>query len=283
MKRYKIIHKTQYQFTGLVQLLPHTLRLRPRESHDLRIESSLLTITPTALLRWQSDVEGNSIAVANFTGNNDELTIISETIIQKYDQTPYDFLVADYAVQYPFNYTLEEKIQLSPYLLKPILKNSFALDPLIAKAWHKGDAVQSFSLLLNLNRVIHLSLTYKIREEPGVQSPEQSLLLGTGSCRDFAYLFMCAAQTLGFAARFVSGYIDAHAVSSEGGSTHAWVEIFLPGAGWKGFDPTVGTITGIEHIAVAVARLPELAPPIAGAFVGAPGAKMNVSVWVEAV
>ena len=118
MKRYKILHQTSFEFPEQVQLLPHTLRLRPREGHELRIENFLLDISPNATLRWHRDVEGNSIATASFRDKVQTLTVNTETIIQKYDQGPYDFLVADYAVDYPFNYKNEDQLLLSPYTKK---------------------------------------------------------------------------------------------------------------------------------------------------------------------
>lgn len=283
MKRYKIFHQTNYLFANPVQLLPHTLRLRPRESHDLRIEKSSLDITPDATLRWHRDVEGNSVATASFIRNTRYLRIDSEVIIQQYAQAPYDFLVADYAVDYPFQYTLEDQIQLSPYLLQAKLFDETSLNKLLAGVWQPGEIIQSFALLMRLNQVIHQSLQYRIREEPGVQSPAESLACGSGSCRDSAYLFMSAAQKLGFATRFVTGYVNSNSLTSESGSTHAWAEIFIPGAGWKGFDPTANSLVGVDHIAVAVARLPESVPPVSGSFLGAPGAEMTVSVWVTAL
>ena len=123
----------------------------------------------------------------------------------------------------------------------------------------------------------HLSAT----RAPGVQTPTETLLYGTGSCRDSAYLFMEAARRLGFASRFVSGYLHSPPSSANFGATHAWAEVFLPGAGWKGFDPTIGEVVGTNHIAVAVARMPESVPPVAGSFVGPPGASLDVGVWVS--
>jgi transglutaminase-like putative cysteine protease len=135
-------------------------------------------------------------------------------------------------------------------------------------------------LLQRLSAHIHQTLSYRLREEPGVQIAAETLSYGTGSCRDFAYLLMEAARYLGLASRFVSGYLHAPPSPVNFGATHAWAEVYLPGAGWKGFDPTIGEIVGTNHIAVAVARLPESVPPIAGSFVGIPGANLNVGVWV---
>ncbi|MCB1669166.1 MAG: transglutaminase family protein [Porticoccaceae bacterium] len=286
MKRYKILHETLYNFSGSVQLLPHTLRLRPREGHELRIESSALDIFPAATLRWHRDVEGNSVATATFNGSTQNLTIKSEIIIQQYDQTPHDFLVADYAVDYPFSYIDEDKVLLSPYMQSTDTAETNLLTSWIHDIWQPDEKIQTFALLLRLNQRIYQTLTYRRREEEGVQSVEQTLSLGSGSCRDSACLFMAAARQLGFAARFVSGYIYSDATTNplgQSGSTHAWAEVLIPGAGWKGFDPTIGNIVGAEHITVAVARLPESVPPIAGSFHGPSGTKMVVNVWVTAM
>ena len=150
----------------------------------------------------------------------------------------------------------------------------------VASLWQPGEAIQSYTLLQRLSSRIQQNLRYQIREEPGVQSATDTLELGSGSCRDFANLFMQAARHLGLAARFVSGYLHAEPSSANYGSTHAWAEVFLPGAGWKGFDPTIGALVGTDHFAVAVARLPESVPPIAGSFIGLPGSTMDVGVWV---
>lgn len=280
MKRYKILHETSYSFSGPVQLLPHTLRLRPREGHELRIESSTLDIAPQATLRWQRDVEGNSVATATFNGTTQSLIIKSEIIIQQYDQAPHDFLVADYAVDYPFRYNDEDQVLLSPYMNQPVSAESSILADWVSRVWQSNETIQTFSLLLRLNQHIYQALSYRRREEEGVQTPEQTLSFGSGSCRDSACLFMAAARQLGFAARFVSGYIYSDSTIIQSGSTHAWAEVFIPGAGWKGFDSTIGNIVGAEHIAVAVARLPESVPPIAGSFLGVPGTNMTVHVWV---
>lgn len=283
MKRYKIVHETQYNFSGLVQLQPHTLRLRPREGHELLIESSRLDISPLPILRWHRDVEGNSVATARFNGTTQILKIQSEIIIRQYDQTPHDFLVADYAVDYPFRYDDEDEVLLGPYMSSPYTAETSVLTNWIDDIWRPGEKIQTFALLLRLNQRIYQTLTYQKREEEGVQSAEQTLSLCSGSCRDSACLFMAAARKLGFAARFVSGYIYSGPTTNsldQTGSTHAWAEVFIPGAGWKGFDPTIGNIVGADHITVAVARLPESVPPISGSFHGPSGANMVVDVWV---
>lgn len=283
MRRYKIVHETSYFFSNAVELYPHTLRLRPREGHELRIENSTLTISPPATLRWHRDVEENSVATASFLQPTQNLEIKSEVIVLQYNQAPFDFLVSEHAVDFPFSYSEEEKFMLAPYMNQYPQTASLEVRIWVDTLWHSGQSIQTFALLLELNKHINRFLSYRIREEEGVQSAEQTLQIGTGSCRDAANLFLVAARQLGFASRFVSGYLHSEplpAQTDQTGSTHAWAEVFIPGAGWKGFDPTIGMIAGPEHIAVAVSRLPESVPPIAGTFSGEPGSIMNVDVRV---
>lgn len=280
MQRYKILHRTYYNFSGMVTLGPHTLRLRPREDHELRIESSLLKITPSATLRWHRDVEDNSVAVASFNTLTNQLIIESEVVIQQYNLAPLDFLLADYAVNYPFAYTPEDWTVLASYAGRSEQSSSDLLTDWLANLWYSHEQLQTYSLLQRITARIQQTVSYQTREEAGVQSASETLTLGTGSCRDLANLFIESVRHLGFASRFVSGYLHAEPSFYNFGSTHAWAEVFLPGAGWKGFDPTIGEIVGTDHIAVAVARSPELVPPVEGSFVGPVGTSLDVGVWV---
>ena len=282
MQRYKILHRTYYNYPAAVQLGPHTLRLRPREGHELRIESSALEINPPASLRWRRDVEDNSVALASFEAPTRQLKIESEVIIQQYNVAPLDFLVADYAIHYPFIYQPEDRAVLSPYIEIAGHGPSAPLTQWLAAIWQAGEPIQTYALLQRLSEHIQQTLSYQRREEPGVQTPEQTLALGSGSCRDYACLFIEAARYLGLAARFVSGYLHVPPSSVNYGATHAWAEVFLPGPGWKGFDPTTGELVGSDHIPVAVARLPEAVPPVAGSFTGAAQSSLEVGVWVTA-
>lgn len=281
MQRYKIIHRTYYNYSANVTLSPHSLLLRPREDYELRIESFSLKITPDASLLWHRDVEGNSVAIATFNLPASQLLIESEVIIQQYNEFPLDFLVSDYALLYPFTYQNEEALLLSHYRSLPDNETIRIVNKWIESFWHPGERIQTYTLLQQIAEYMHRTLTYQVREEEGVQSAILTLQYGTGSCRDFAFLFMEAVRCMGLAARFVSGYLYAPLVATEIGSTHAWAEVYLPGAGWKGFDPTLGTIVGSDHIAVAVARLPEAVPPVAGSFVGQAESTLDVGVWVS--
>ena len=281
MRRLKILHRTYYNFSGSVQLQPHRLLLRPREGPGLHIEAAALDIAPAARIRWHRDAYDNSVAVATFSAPTAQLAIISECIVQQFDERPLDFLVEDFAVNYPFDYDAAAVEVLGPYLRPPPPAEQAALAPWLQQYWRAGEPVQTYGLLARLCAGIHGSFTYQIREQPGVQSAMQTLSRGIGSCRDFANLFMEAARALGLAARFVSGYLDAPFADGSSGSTHAWTEIYLPGAGWKGFDPTIGEIAGSRHIAVAVAHVPEVVSPVTGTFLGPAGSDLDVGVWVS--
>lgn len=283
MQRLGISHLTEYTYASPVTLGPHQLMLRPREGHDVRLESSKLDISPAATIKWHRDVFDNSVAVATFTDSADRLTIASEVAIEHYEEAPLDFRVADYAVNYPFLYSAEERVDLLPYQQLAYPNDHDALRDWTEALGTAQTPVETYALLDRMNRAIRGQLTYAVREEPGVQTPSQSLAMRRGSCRDYAALFVEACRYLGLASRFVSGYL--HAPSTEEGSaaTHAWAEVYLPGPGWKGFDPTSGEVTATNHIAVAVARHPETVPPVAGTFTGPAGvtSTMRVDVRVQ--
>ncbi len=281
MKRYKIIHRTYYNYSNRVTLGTHHLLLRPRENHELRIESFVLKCTPEAKIFWHRDVEENSVAIANFDQPTQNLLIESEVIIQQYNENPLDFMVADYAIYYPFQYQSSDRFLLSPYMVLPDEETRVLLNDWIFNIWRTGEVIQTYTLLQKLATFIHHTFSYTVREEPGVQTAKETLSLGSGSCRDFALLFMEAVKCLGLASRFVSGYLHAPLMSAQVGSTHAWTEVYIPGGGWKGFDPTVGDIVGTDHIPVAVSRLAESVPPIAGSFIGSADSDMDVGVWVS--
>lgn len=280
MERFKIIHRTYYNYSDNVDLGTHNLLLRPRENHELRIESFTLNITPKAKVLWHLDVEDNSVAIATFTTPTQQLFVESEVIIQHYNESPLDFIVSDYAINYPFKYLLNDNFILSSYMVLPNEETRTLLNNWIYNVYKYNEKIQTYTLLQKLTTYIFKNFTYKVREEAGVQTAKQTLDYGSGSCRDFAFLFMEAVKCLGLATRFVSGYLYAPLMSHEVGSTHAWAEVYVPGGGWIGFDPTTGNIVGADHIAVAVSRLPDNVPPIAGSFVGVSGSSLSVGVWV---
>jgi transglutaminase-like putative cysteine protease len=279
MQRLKIRHVTDYSFSQEVNPGPHRLMLRPRAGHDIRIESSTLNITPSHTMKWQRDLYGNSEAWISFFGPTSALHFESEIILQHYESAPLDFLVQPQAVLFPFAIDPNERIALIPFLTLCFPNDCIKIRDWLAQFWQPGQIVETYVLLDRINKNIAQTLTYRMREEPGVQRPSETLARGSGSCRDFATLFMEAARYFGLPARFVSGYLHCPQSVIGHGSTHAWCEVYLPGAGWKSFDSTSGLVVGDTHIAVAVSRHPEDIPPVSGSFIG-PGGTQS-SMWVE--
>ena len=282
MQRLRIKHLTTYEYSNVVEFLPHKLLLRPREGHDIRIESSRLEITPSHKIKWHRDVNDNCVAVVNFLEPDTRVSFLSEVTIEHYEESPLDFIIEPSAVNFPFHYDATEGTDLMPYQMSVFPKDTPILREWINRFWRLGQSLETYVLLDRINKAISAQIEYRVREEPGVQSPEKTLTQKTGSCRDMATLFIETCRQIGLAVRFVSGYLHAPISQAGYGSTHAWSEIYLPGAGWKGFDSTSGEVVGSQHIAVAVSRHPEAVPPIAGAFLGildkTPVMKVNIEV-----
>lgn len=280
MQRLEIAHTTTYRYATPVQLGTHRLLIRPREGHDVRIDSSTLDITPAHTIKWHRDVYDNSVGVVSFVEPASALHIESTVRIEHYENAPLDFIVAGHAVNFPFQYGPEERIDLLPYQMPVFAWEDGAVGAWVSRFWIPGQVQETYVLLDAMNRAIPAQLGYVMREEPGVQSPAETLRLAQGSCRDFAAFFIEACRYLGLAARFVSGYLHTPADAPVHGSTHAWSEVYLPGAGWKGFDSTTGELTGSHHIAVAVSRHPASVPPVSGTYRGDPGAPPSLEVDV---
>ncbi len=281
MKRLRISHTTEYFYRSMVTFGTHRALLRPREGHDVHIESSRLEIEPAADVRWLRDIHGNSITMITFKAPGNRLRLFSEVVVQHYDHNPVDFLIDPTAFHFPFQYAADEQTDLIPYQMCSYPADTAELDLWLDVIYRPGQLIPTFDLLSLLNTRIHNSFRYAPREKPGLQSPARTLALGSGSCRDYAVLLMEAARHWGFGARFVTGYVQL----SEGqhGSTHAWTEIYIPGAGWRGFDPTNNKLAGTDHVSVAVARDPEKASPLAGKWKGLPNAFDRMVVNVEVV
>jgi transglutaminase-like putative cysteine protease len=282
VRRIQIQHLTRYHYAETVTLLPHTLHLRPREGHDIRVQSSRLQISPEFRIRWKRDVYGNSVAVVDFLRPAGDLVISSEVVVEHYEEDPLEFVLEEGARQYPFQYDSAEQIDLAPYQ-----RAIFPQDQAVVKAWiadvcKSGTSADTIALLTSVNTKIANRLEYLVREEPGVQTPAQTVSTGKGSCRDFATLFIEICRHCGLASRFISGYVLNEAVAQGHTATHAWAEVYLPGSGWRGFDSTSGLVVGGDHIAVAVHRHPEAIPPVAGSFVGSANARPELTVEVRA-
>jgi transglutaminase-like putative cysteine protease len=281
VRRLKIHHLTRYQYAETVKLLPHTLHLRPRDGHDIRVQSSKLDISPEFRINWKRDVYGNSVAVVDFLQAAKELTIASEVVVENYEEQPLNFILEDYAQSFPFDYDPDEQIDLAPYKTPVYEHDQAVVHEWLAGLCNPANQVDTITMLTTLNTNIANGHRYQVREEPGVQSPSQTLTSGTGSCRDFATLFIESCRHCGLASRFISGYVRNETVAPWNTATHAWAEVYLPGSGWRGFDPTSGLLVSGDHIAVAVHRHPEAIPPVSGSFVGTGNAQPVLTVEVN--
>lgn len=284
MKKIRIYHLTEYQFEAPVQFSDYRLLLRPCEWHDVRIASSRLDASPSFTTKWHRDIYGNSVGTLQLSEKSDLLRIESELVIDHYVERPLDFVVDQRYVAFPFAFEPEDRTDLLPYRTHTWPNHTKELRAWVARFWQPGQSIETYVLLDRMNKAIAADFGYGMREEPGVQNPDETLLLRKGSCRDFAALFIEACRYLGMAARFVSGYLH-NPGSTQHGSTHAWSEVYLPGAGWIGFDNTSGLITGTSHIATAVHRHPEAVPPVSGSYFsdGAVKSVMRVQVDVTEV
>jgi transglutaminase-like putative cysteine protease len=275
-------HSTVYRYREPVGLGEHRMMFRPRESHDLRLIWTNLSITPQpAHLRWLHDPFDNSVAVATFEGTTSELRFESTVTLEHFDSSMPEYPLEEYAREYPFRYSEEDFPNLAlalgrHYPGESVLEWALQfLDP--------SDTTGTMKILRAMTRGIREEFSYARRTEKGVQTPEETLRLRRGSCRDFAVLMMEGARSLGLAARFVSGYIFVPNSSglSGGGATHAWMQAYLPGAGWIDFDPTNSIVGNRNLIRVAVAWDPKQALPLWGTYDGAPGAFIGMDVTVS--
>jgi transglutaminase-like putative cysteine protease len=258
--------------------------LRPREGHDLRLLSGALEVAPAAALLWTNDVFGNAVATVQFAEPTDVLSIASLAVVELAAAPWPAFDVAASALSYPFAYSDEERTDLASLALPHYA------DPLHqlvdwARGFVRGPQTDTLALLKDLVAGVASAISYQSRQEEGTQSPLLTLGRGWGSCRDLAVLFIEAARSLGFGARIVSGYLHAPdhgpAGTGEPGSTHAWAEIFLPGAGWITFDPANRAVGGYNLIPVAVGRAISQVMPITGSFLGKGDAYLGMAVDVQ--
>lgn len=257
--------------------------LRPRESRELRLNSINVTVAPAATVTWAQDVFGNAVATAVFQTMTDNLVVDSTAEIELDAVAWPIFDVAASAIHYPFQYSADEWIDLGALTVRQYKDTAGRLNDW-ARGFIRANPTDTLALLKDLSAGVAGSVAYQSRVDEGTQSPVETLDRGWGSCRDLAVLFAEAARGLGFGARIVSGYLylpDPTTISpGDAGSTHAWAEIFVPGAGWITFDPTNRGVGGFNLIPVAVARDIRQAVPVAGSFVGASDAFAGMSVEV---
>lgn len=274
-------HRTRYTFDRLIEVHPHVVRLRPAPHSRTPIEAYSLQVEPADhFVNWQQDAFGNFLARLVFPSRTRSLTITVGLIADMKIINPFDFFIEDYAETFPFEYPKSLLEDLKPYL-RPVDDDGEGSGPGdLTDAWVKNfviaDGTRTIDFLVALNRAVNADVGYSLRMEPGVQTPDYTLHTGIGSCRDSAWLLVSILRQMGLAARFVSGYLvqltsDVEALDGPSGPAadftdlHAWTEVYIPGAGWIGLDPTSGLFAGEGHIPLSATPHPESAAPITGA------------------
>jgi len=278
-------HVTTYRYKQPVAFGEHRMMLRPRDSYDQKLLDHKLVITPEPTgLRWVHDVFGNCVAIARFGGRAQELRFESNIRLDHSPTHVLDFQIEDYAKRYPFAYGADEMPDLLRSIERQYLDPEHEVDQWARQFLRHDGRTDTSEMLAVMTHAIRQDMTYVAREESGVQDPVKTLRLGSGSCRDFAVLMMEAARSLGLAARFVTGYLyvpEGRRRRVGGNATHAWLQAYLPGAGWVEFDPTNGIVGNHDLIRVAVARDPRQAVPVSGTWTGFPSDHLGMTVEVE--
>jgi transglutaminase-like putative cysteine protease len=282
---FDITHTTHYRYARTVTLGEHRVMFRPRDSHDLRVLATGMQIMPAPLdVRLIQDAYSNSVALVQPQSPASEFKVMCSFSVEHTGTRALDFPLSPHAQSFPFDYDAEEQIALAHY------RRPYYEDPDGSlRAWAQQfvlryGATGTRELLLTMTQFIRDSLRYQARFDEGVQTPYESLRLQSGTCRDFATLMIEAIRHLGYAARFVSGYLYAPLLDSgttRGASTHAWLQVYLPGAGWIPFDPTNNLVGGTNLIRVGVARHASQASPVSGSWSGLGSDYLGMEVDVQ--
>ena len=280
----RVRHLTTYSYARPVRFGEHRLLFRPRDSHDQRLLSAELKVSPEPSdEHWIHDVFGNCITNVSFDEEAAELRFETSIALDHTPQMVPRFQTEERAKLWPFEYDPDILPDLAPYLR--VHNSSLELEDWAKKFTRAGFETETGHLLMTMTMGIRESFVYSRRTDPGTQPPNVTLATGTGTCRDFAWLMIEACRTLGLAARFVTGYIYVPSRDGPtlrgGGATHAWVQVFLPGAGWVEFDPTNGIVGNKDLIRVGVVREPRQARPLSGSFAGDRGDYLGMTVQVN--
>jgi transglutaminase-like putative cysteine protease len=278
-------HVTVYRYRVPVGFGDHRMMFRPRDGHDQKVLEDTLAIKPEPTkIRRLHDVFGNFVAVASFDARAEELSFTSGIRLEHTPSNLADLEIEPQATAYPFSYSEDELPDLMPCMARRYPDPDNAVERWVRRFLRQGRSNQTGALLMTLTAAIRESFVYFRRSEQGVHEPGLTLRLGHGSCRDLALLMVEGVRALGFAARFVSGYLYVPTrddpVIRGGGATHAWCQVYLPGAGWVDLDPTNGVVGNRDLIRVAVARDPRQAMPLTGTWYGPSEASLGMSVEV---
>jgi len=287
-----IHHKTEYRYAHPVAFGEHRIMLRPRDGHDLRVLSGSLEIVPAPLsLRWIHDVFGNSVAIATFDARAKTLSIVSTATVEHNPAHEFALTADDPAYFYPFLYDDEELPDLVQFIQPQYGDPNGELSGWARSFLDAEGPTPTFHILSGMTHGIRGDFSYRKRHEHGTQHPLDTLQNRSGTCRDYALFMIEALRRLGIAARFVSGYLFIPGDRAQGsvdryvggGSTHAWVQVYLPSAGWIEFDPTNGIVGTRDLVRVAVARDPRQAIPLHGTYLGSADAFVGMDVSINMV
>jgi transglutaminase-like putative cysteine protease len=283
-----IHHKTEYRYAHPVAFGEHRIMLRPRDGHDLRVLAGQLEITPEPMsLRYIHDVFGNSVAIATFDERARTLSFTSTATIEHMPVDTFALTPDDPAYFYPFLYDGEEILDLREFIAPQYGDPDGELSAWARNFLDPDGPTPTFNILTGMTHGIREAFTYRKRHAHGTQHPLDTLQTKSGTCRDYALFMIEALRRLGIAARFVSGYLFIHGDRAHGyvggGSTHAWVQVYLPSAGWIEFDPTNGIVGSRDLIRVAVARDPRQAIPLHGTYLGSADAYVGMDVSINVV
>jgi transglutaminase-like putative cysteine protease len=283
--KLRVSHLTRYEYVQSVSFSPHALYLRPRESADQRVTRFAFNISPHGKITSSLDVYDNPVSWVNFWDQSTALNIRSEFDVETLGANPFDFILVGGAARLPFEYSAYDKYMLTPYLNRPSAEAQNVANDWLTIASCAG-IDETVAFLVQLSSQLNSRIKYTARLEPGIQTMETTLQTGSGTCRDFAVAMIEILRGVGVAARFVSGYIaEREGAQHADNAMHAWVEVYLPGAGWKGIDPTHGVFCDDHYIAVAHAPRPECVSPVQGSYYSpvAVPSELTTRVLVERV
>jgi transglutaminase-like putative cysteine protease len=286
MPQFSVNHLTVYRYRRPVRFGEHQLMFRPRDSYDQRLLDVSLNVDPEPqAVRWTHDVFGNCVAHVSMSETAKELRFETSIRLDHTPQAVPDFRIDEKALLYPFRYSPAELPDLESTIRRQFDDDGGEVDKWARQFTSGSNGVETGTLLMTLCYAIHEGFTYQRRSQHGTQPPLVTLRSKHGSCRDFALLMIEAVRALGFAARFVTGYVYVSSRDGKrnlgGGSTHAWCQVYLPGAGWVEFDPTNGIVGNRDLIRVAVARDPAQAVPLSGSYYGKASDDLGMTVQVN--
>lgn len=302
----EVEHTTTYRYQKEVEFSPHRVMFRPRAAHDIRVLSATLDASPLSKQYWVQDVFSNSVLIVEPRVPADRLELRARFVIEHFGTKNLELPVAPEAETYPFTYADEDRLDLANFLPPQYPEDQGAVREWVSQFLPRRGTIHTRDILANVNAAIRSDFQYQSRDAMGTQRPAVTLTGRSGTCRDFALLMIEVVRGLGLAARFVSGYLYDKALDSSAaptlrntglqqgvrqveshddpvvgaGATHAWLNVYLPGAGWVPYDPTNTLVGGTDLIRVAYTRKPEQAPPVSGSFFGAAQDYIGMEVGV---